>query len=173
MRLPQKSLLVAASAGLLCFGSAAAATADPVAGADQDRTYLIASHQSNLTEIASGTRAMAATCGQVRDIAGMLINDHTRLDGMGAMVAVRNGVGLPLLPAEDQLGQLADVSMRMGRDFDLSWIRSQIAAHENTLRAGENELAYGSSAEVKNLAADANPVVAEHLRMLRQALIQC
>ncbi|GIG37945.1 DUF4142 domain-containing protein [Cellulomonas pakistanensis] len=151
--------LVATTAALgLAAGSAAAQPNE------QDRTWLVAAHQSNLAEIAAGQAALQkATTEDVRMHGQMLIDDHTALDAALTPVAQQLGVELPAEPTPEQQATLAEVSAQSGEAFDRAWVEAQIAGHRATLAAGEQELAQGSEQTVKDLAAAAAPVVQKHL----------
>ncbi|QBS39263.1 DUF4142 domain-containing protein [Nocardia sp. CS682] len=184
MRSLHRALRTTAVAAVLGFGAAtvgfgtvgvgSAQPADPVALSDQDSTYLVASHQSHMSEMISGSRAaLAGECPAVRAIGAMLVVDHTRLDAMGAAVALPNGVALPLTPNAEQSQQMWDTGMRIGRDFDLSWLRMQERFHVQALQAGARQLELGTDERVTRLARDAAPTVQHHLTMVRDAMTTC
>jgi putative membrane protein len=160
-------------------GTSAGATGHPVtASADrsrpvseQDATFLVAAHQSNLAEIIGGYVALAKSRnGLVRPIARHLIVDHLRLDAQIRSLACRHGVRLPHRPTAEQRRQLAIVAAKSGAAFDLAWLKLQEAGHIKTLALIDQELRAGRAADVKAAAAGARPVVEEHLAMVREAL---
>ncbi|MEU2173059.1 DUF4142 domain-containing protein [Nocardia sp. NPDC019219] len=175
MRSLRRLLVFAALAtGLGLCGAPGSGYAAPVALAGQDSTYLMVSHQSHMAEILSGARAAPmGVCPQVREIGAMLVSDHTRLDAMGAAIALPNGVMLPLTPDPDQTQQLLSTGMKMGRDFDLAWLTMQENFHIQALQAGALQQAAGSSEQVTTLARDAEPIIEHHLMMVRDALTRC
>jgi putative membrane protein len=137
---------------------------------EQDRTFLIQAHRANLTEIEAGKTAQNKASDQtVRDLGERLIADHTKLDADVRKVAETAGVQLPSRPSPKQRAVLERVSGLSGAAFDREWVASQIAGHRQTLANGAKELRDGSSAEVKQLATDAKPIVQEHLDMLENA----
>ncbi|MBF6415065.1 DUF4142 domain-containing protein [Nocardia cyriacigeorgica] len=169
-------LFTAVLASGLVFAAGPTATAEPVALSPQDHAYLIASHQGNLAEILSGTRAAVSpqgVCAEVRQLGPMLVIDHTQLDAMGLAVGLRNGVVPPLTPNPDQTQRLLSTGMKTGRDFDRAWLQMQIDFHTATLALGQQQLAFGSSEEVKMLARQAQPRVEHHLALAREAMTRC
>ncbi|WP_280493562.1 DUF4142 domain-containing protein [Nocardia asiatica] len=151
------------------------ASAQPMLS-DQDRAYLVASHQGHLAEILSGTRAavtMQGNCAPVRQIGQLLMADHTRLDAMGAAVALPNAVMLPLTPNAEQTQQLLATGMKTGQDFDRSWLLMQKDLHQQALAAGAQQLATGYSEQVTALARDAEPTISHHLDLINEALTRC
>jgi putative membrane protein len=150
-------------------GSIAPAGAGAAAPSQQDRAFLVAAHQSNLAEIAAGKAAQQkATTSAVRAHGQLFITDHTRLDANLRKVAAALGVRLPGAPSPAQQAALAAVSAKSGAAFDRAWLDSQLTAHRAALRDGNTELAQGSDAQAKGVAAAAAPVVKNHLSMLAQ-----
>ncbi|MEN3360459.1 MAG: putative rane protein [Mycobacteriales bacterium] len=151
-------------AGALAPGGAGAAAPN-----QQDRSFLAAAHQSNLAEIAAGQAAQRkATTAAVRAHGQLFIADHTRLDANLRKVASALGVNLPGAPSAAQQAALAAVNAKSGAAFDRAWVDSQLTAHRAALAAGNTELAQGSDAQAKGVAAAAAPVVKNHLSMLAQ-----
>ncbi|MBF6328312.1 DUF4142 domain-containing protein [Nocardia transvalensis] len=176
MRSLQRGALAAAAAIALTTAIGSSASAEPAALSNQDRTYLVVSHQGHLSEMLSGTRAALSpqgVCQDVRQIGQMLVVDHARLDAMGGAVAVMNGVVPPLTPNPDQIQQLLSTGMKTGRDFDRSWLQMQQRFHSEALAAGRQQIAAGSSEQVKMLARDAEPIITHHLEMVNNALTRC
>jgi putative membrane protein len=134
----------------------------------QDRSFLVAAHQSNLAEIAAGKTAEAkATTATVREHGQRFIIDHTTLDASLTKVASTLGVALPSVPNPTQQHTLASVSALSGAAFDQAWTSTQITGHEQALAGVKTEISSGSNAQVKGLATTAEPVVTSHLAMLR------
>jgi putative membrane protein len=151
-------------AGLAGTGAAAAAPSE------QDRTWMFAAHQSNLTEIAAGSAArQKATSEVVRQHGEIFVRDHTHLDASLRQLAQRLDVDLPSTPTSQQQSTLKAVSARSGAAFDGAWLAGQLAGHRRALADGETELASGSDPTVKAAARAAAPVIEMHLAMREQA----
>jgi putative membrane protein len=165
------AVIVTAGVGLAvtAVGAAGASTSAAAPNA-QDRAFLVAAHQSNLTEIAAGRAAQQkGTTDVVRQHGQIFIRDHTRLDASLRQVAQRLNVDLPDEPNANQRASLASVSARSGSDFDNAWLASQVTSHRASKAAGAREIANGSDAAVIGLARTAAPVIQMHLTMLEQA----
>src|SRR3954468_17118545 len=148
----------------------AAAPAVRAAVSSQDRTWMVAAHQSNRTEIAAGKAAQQkATSQKVRDLGAMFIRDHTANDTKLTAAAKKLGVSLPSSPNAQQQAALKSVSAKSGAAFDSAWISSQITGHKQTLAATDTEISSGSDATVLSLAKATRPVVAHHLEELQAA----
>lgn len=158
---------VMVGAFLFTIGSAVAAPSD------QDRTWMIAAHQSNLAEIAAGTSAQShATTPEVKNLGAMFIKNHTALDNSLKDAAQQLGVPLPSAPTAEQQAQLAQVEANSGQAYDTAWIAQQIGGHSATVAATQRELANGTDSTVLQLARTAAPVVQQHLVELRNAAAQ-
>lgn len=164
------ALIGVAGAGLALTAAGVAGATTTAAPNAQDRAFLVAAHQSNLTEIAAGKAAQAkATSSVVREHGQLFITDHTRLDASLQTVAKNLGVTLPSTPNPAQRATLASVSAKSGAAFDSAWLTSQLAGHRAAKADGVKELASGSDASVLSLDKAAAPVVQMHLTMLEQA----
>jgi len=85
----------------------------------QDRAFLVAAHQSSLTEIQAGKAALQKSGnGVVRQHGQLFIRDHTRLDADLRKVADDLDVDLPSQPNATQRATLASVSALSGSAFD-------------------------------------------------------
>lgn len=164
------ALIGVAGAGLALTAAGVAGATTTAAPNAQDRAFLVAAHQSNLTEIAAGKAAQQkATTDVVRQHGELFIRDHTRLDASLQQVAKTLDVTLPTTPNAAQRATLASVSAKSGSAFDSAWLTSQLAGHKAAKADGAKELASGSDAAVLGLDKTAAPVVQMHLTMLEQA----
>jgi putative membrane protein len=167
--------MTAAAVGVtLAATPAVQADAAPPALSSQDIAFLAGSHQSNVTEIASGGVAQVrATCPAVRSIGVTLINDHAQLEAEGLTVGALHGVVPPLAPTDAQIRSLTDVALKSGPDFDRAWLNLQLAAHTATLALAQSEIQSGAAPDVKAVASKTAAVVEHHLHMTHEALATC
>ncbi|MEW9531969.1 DUF4142 domain-containing protein [Microbispora sp. NPDC049125] len=163
----RRLVVLVATVAATTVGSAVAFAAAPDVN-EQDRTFLAQAHQGNLFEIESGRLAERKASDQgVKEAGTTFVRDHTKLDAKGAQVAGQLGVDLPGGVGAEQQATIDEVSGKTGAGFDQAWVAAQIAAHKETLAAGQKEVAEGSSEQVKQLARDAEPVVKQHLDLLQ------
>ena len=155
--------VAAVSVGFLAGGVATAA-ADP---SSQDAAWMVAAHESNLTEIAAGTSAQTkATSQQVKDLGAMFVQMHTQLDADLTAGAKALNVALPDSPSAEQQATLKSVDATSGDAFDSAWVTAQLAGHRTTLAATQKEISSGSDATALKLANAATPVVQQHITSL-------
>lgn len=135
----------------------------------QDRSWLIAAHQGNLAEIASGN--LAAEKGHtdaVRKAGRMLTKDHATLDSKLRPVAQELGVKLPTKPNAEQQQEAKELKSLSGTQFDQTWTHTEADGHVKTIELTEREIQHGSVPQVKQLAQSALPVLKKHLNTLQQ-----
>jgi putative membrane protein len=167
MKVP--SLLAAAvlAAGLTVAGAGPA----HAHSADQDEAFLTAAHRGNLSEIAAASVALARSQDtEVREIARHLAVDHWKMEARVVRVAHRHDLALRHRLTADQRAQLVTLARTPATEFDAAWLKGQEVAHLATLDLIHQEEQVGDAADVKKLASKAEPVVTEHLAMIRAAL---
>jgi putative membrane protein len=170
MTIARRLTALAGAAALACTWVGLTAGTATAAQSAQDRAWMVAAHQNNLTEIQAGRAALAKSGNAVvREHGELFIRDHSRLDADLRAVAEDLNVELPSQPSPAQRATLASVSALSGSAFDAAWIRSQLAGHQKAKADGQKELAEGSDARVKELAQAAAPVIQMHLDMLVEA----
>lgn len=135
----------------------------------QDRSWLIAAHQSNLAEISGGN--LAAGKGHtdaVRKAGRMLTQDHAELDSKLRSVAQELGVNLPAEPNAEQQQEAKEFKSLSGTRFDQAWTHDQADGHVKAIELTEREIQTGSVPQVKQLAQSTLPVLKKHLNTLQQ-----
>lgn len=135
----------------------------------QDRSWLIAAHQGNLAEIASGN--LAAEKGHtdaVHNAGRMLTRDHAELDSKLRPVARELGVKLPTRPNAEQQQEAKEFKSLSGTQFDQTWTHTEADGHVKTIELTEREIQSGAVPQVKQLAQSALPVLKKHLNTLQQ-----
>jgi putative membrane protein len=156
---------LAAAVILLALTTAPAAHAATSELNAQDKTYLQEVHQANLAEIAAGKLAQSkGSSQQVKDLGAMMVTDHTKLDAGLRQVAATVKVSLPAAPTADQQAMQAKLANAPAGEFDAMYVSAQIVGHAQVMQLGAREAAAGADTTVKNAAAAAAPIVAEHYR---------
>lgn len=141
----------------------------PTQVSSQDRSWLIATHQTNLAEIKSGTLAERSGHAEaVRNAGRMLAADHRSLDAKLKPVARQLGVKLPDRPDAKQRDEVKHFKSLSGMKFDTTWAHDEADGHVEAIEATKREIDNGSLVQVKQLAKAALPVLKKHLSTLRQ-----
>lgn len=141
---------------------------------EQDRIYVSYAYRNSVFEFIIGNLAAAkGTCPGVRELGAEFVQHHVALGANLIAIATRNGLQLSDVLDPDQAGQVVRLSTLTGPEFDSSWLREQVDAHLRVLTLGVLELAYGRSADVKQLVLDAEPVLNSRLDDVIAVLTQC
>ena len=132
--------------------------------------YMAQAASADQFEIQSGQLAMQASQNAgVRNIASMLINDHTQTTQslMAAAAAARLQPPPPtILPAQQaMLDQLRAAGT--GYRFDQAFQQVQISAHQQALTLHQGYATGGDVPALRTAAGGAVPVVQRHLSMLQ------
>lgn len=144
-----------------------AVRAEPVS----DAGFLRAVHQADLAEIGAGGIAQErGVSAQVRALGARFVRDHTAIDAHLTATARAAGVLLPDTPDAAQLALAKRYQSVPAARFDELYLRTQLTAHDQAMRAGEAELAHGADARVKRLVEYAAPIVRAHHDALTAAL---
>jgi putative membrane protein len=153
---------------LTASGSAAAwtQTSDGPVGPG-DRALLVSLRQDGLWEVPVGEQAqqMAADPG-VRRIGGTVATDLGWLGGQVRAVAGRLDVPLPSQPTPDQQSWLVGIAGTAGPDYDRAMVTRLRRACETTLAALGQAGATTGNEQIRQLVAQATPVVSRHLDSL-------
>jgi putative membrane protein len=135
--------------------------------------FLAHAGSANQYEIQASQLALqASTNPGVRNLANVIIADHTAMGQQVAAAASSAGLTPPpptLLPAEQaMLDQLR--ASGMGPSFDMAYQQQQIAAHQQAIAMMQNYATSGDVPALRTVAAGAIPVMQKHLAMA-QALM--
>ncbi|GAA4596561.1 hypothetical protein GCM10023194_69120 [Planotetraspora phitsanulokensis] len=165
--LSRVAVVLGVSAVVVCGTVGVAAAREGVN--QQDRTFLIETHQANLDMIEHGpTVERTASAPAVRDLVKRLVSDHTALDEDVKRVARQVAVTLPGTAGAAGAAEMRRMARNTGAAFDRAWLAHEADHHHRLLRSIAQELREGSSIEVKRLAAEARPAVRAHLALLGQ-----
>lgn len=136
----------------------------------QDRAWLAAVHQANLTDVRSGQSARKKGGSRaIRRAGAMIVDDHTRLDADVTRVAGHLGVELPRTLSAGSLAVIQRLDHEAEGRFDRDFVATGIAGHRGLIAETVAEVHSGSSPEVKRLASAALPGLRKHLTMLEKA----
>lgn len=135
--------------------------------------FLAHAGSANQYEIQASQLALQASANAgVRNLANVIIADHTAMGQQVAVAASSAGLAPPpptLLPAEQaMLDQLR--ASGTGPSFDMAYQQQQISAHQQAIGMMQNYATSGDVPALRTVAAGAIPVMQKHLAMA-QALM--
>lgn len=136
------------------------------ASAGADKTFVTGNGQVNLAEMAIGNIALQRASSQaVRELATKTIADHKAAEAKLKTVASSRGLALPTAPNAQQQSQAAMLKSVAASGFDLTYLQIQVAGHQMSIAATEQELSAGQNPSVISYAKGYLPVAQMHLSM--------
>jgi putative membrane protein len=133
--------------------------------------FLAHAGSANQYEIEAAQLALQASANPgVRNLANMIVADHTAMGQQVAAAAASAGLPPPapmLLPAEQAMLDQLHAS-GTGASFDAAYLQQQISAHQQAIGMMQNYAASGDVAALRNVAAGAIPVMQKHLSVAQQ-----
>jgi putative membrane protein len=150
----------------LAASGAMSQTPIPPSAAD----YAIAAAQSDQYEIQAGRVAIAQSHNpRIQAFARDMIADHTRTSEDLAKAAEASG--LPSPPPSmsgDQTLMLAALQSQTGDEFDHTYIKQQVLAHDQALAVSRSYAAGGTDTNLRNFAKSITSLIQRHLGMANQ-----
>ena len=168
---PHRPLAATAAAALfLALGPAALAQnatsrgqTPAVANADAQQ-FVLAAASSDEFEIASSKTALQRSgSADVKAFAQKLIDDHTASSAKLAGIAKSQGLTVPPVPQQRQAQLLKEIDAAKGGDFDTRFLEVQTTAHQEAVSLASDYAADGENEALKAFAAEALPMLQQHL----------
>lgn len=132
----------------------------------EDKHFMKEAMEGDMAEIQLAKLAQQkASSDQVKQFAQRMIDDHTKLDSQMKPMAQQFGVEAPTeIDAKHKAveGRLQNLS---GEQFDQEYMKAMVSDHRQDDQAFMREETSASSPELKSAVTQAEPIIAEHLRM--------
>jgi putative membrane protein len=137
----------------------------------QDKLFVRQATLGGSAEVEMGKMARQKGNSQaVRDFGSRMERDHADANQRLAQTGKKAEASMPrgMDPEHQRMHErLAGLS---GRDFDITYLQTQVAMHQQTANLLMWEISFGQSSALTKYAADALPAVMEHLEAAKQAL---
>lgn len=156
---------------MVAAGTAPPVQAQSLAPSPGAQQYVEKAAIGNRFEIESSHLARSRSAdGQVRAFADRMIREHGRLSERLRQALADAGPGLappPGLdaPHQEMIDKLREAS---GPEFDLRYLEMQLKTHREAVHLHSNYAADGDVPQLRKLAAEATPIVRDHLERLQQ-----
>jgi putative membrane protein len=160
------AIIVAALAAIGAVQPAAAQTAIPPSPKD----FAMAAAQSDQYEIQAGRVAVTQSHNpRIRAFAQAMIDEHSRTSAeLTKAVAASGLLPPPQAIGSDQAPLLATLQSLRGADFDRTYIKQQVLAHQEALAVEGSFAEAGADPNLKAAARTTVPVIQHHLGMAQQ-----
>ena len=123
--------------------------------------------EGGTAEIRDGQLAQKKSSNQkIKDFGAMMVKDHTAAAQELTSLAQSKGIKLPEGPGMAADTKKAELDVLSGETFDKSYVKSQIKAHEETVKLLQKEISGGQDAEAKALAQKLLPTIQSHLKAI-------
>ena len=112
------------------------------------------------------------TTTQARSLAQRTSSDHQQALTKLRSLARTLNVTLPSVPNAQQRSMASALSAQSGSAFDISYLKGQVAGHEQSIAQTETELSSGSDSQVVAFAKSYLPIAQMHLADAQRDLRQ-
>jgi putative membrane protein len=96
----------------------------------------------------------------------MMVKDHSAANERLKTLAESKNISLPTTSSVGQMADKAKLEVLSGDTFDSSYIKGQIAAHQDTVALFKKEIASGQDPDAKAFAQKTLPTVRSHLKAI-------
>ena len=135
----------------------------------KDKEFFIAAAQGSMSEVALGHLANdKATNAGVKNFANRMITDHGRAVEDLKQLALTKGVALPAVVGKEESKTADELSKKVGKDFDRSYMTEMIRDHEKDVKEFESAASEITDPDLKAWASKTLPTLREHLDMAKQ-----
>ncbi|WP_169307506.1 DUF4142 domain-containing protein [Chitiniphilus eburneus] len=130
-----------------------------------DASFIEQAGAAGLAEVEAGRLALQKGSSEgVKQLANMLIDDHTKANERLNTVAALKNLSPPSEPGEANRKQLARLNGVSGKDFDEEFLKQQRAAHQEAIALFSKQAKSGKDPDLKKFAADTLPRLQAHLK---------
>ena len=138
---------------------------------NSDSKFMMMAATSDMNEIGLSQQALSkSTNEEVKKLAQMMIDDHTKSSEELKPIAASKGVVLPAEMDSKHKSAMEKMSSMSGVDFDMAYVKMMVKDHEKAVALYQKEADTGKDAEAKTFAAKTLPVVQMHLDMSRKLM---
>ena len=166
--MPSTKAWIGAAAVAALFVGAGARAAPQIPPPAKEFAMMAA--QADEYDIQAGrTAAVQAVDARVRAFARQMVEDHSRTQAVLRQAATASGLEPPPPGmGGDQSRLLYALQALTGPDFDRTYMRQQVLAHDQALAVAQSYAAQGRDANLRAAAQTDAPLVQHHLDMAMQ-----
>lgn len=136
---------------------------------NDDKQFLMKAGMGGMLEVKVSKLAQEkGTSAEVKELAEMMVKDHSKANAELMTLASSKGVTLPTDLDAKHASKYDGMTKMSGADFDKNYVKDMLADHEKTIALFEGEAKKGDDAEVKAFAAKTLPTLNAHLEHVRK-----
>ena len=138
---------------------------------NSDSKFMMAAAASDMNEIGLSNQALSKSTNEdVKKLAQMMVDDHTKSSEELKPIAASKGVTLPTEMDSKHKSMMEKMSAMSGADFDREYVKTMVKDHEKAVALYQKQADGGKDAEAKAFAVKTLPVVQGHLDMSRNLM---
>jgi putative membrane protein len=131
--------------------------------------FLVKSYESGMYEIQlSQLAATNAVDQDVKNLAAMLVTDHTAINAKISAIAASANFVLPSAVNADHQKDLQDMGKLTGADFDKKYINTIVSGHEKSVSSYKDAYKNLSAGDTQTFAGETLPKIQDHLAMAKK-----
>lgn len=136
-----------------------------------DSKFMMMAATSDMNEIGLSNVALQKSQNEeVKKMAQMMIDDHTKSSEELKPLAMSKGVMLPADMDAKHKAMMDKMSMMSGAEFDMMYIKAMVKDHEKAVKLFQKESTSGKDMEAKAFAVKTLPVIQGHLTMAQSMM---
>lgn len=158
------TLFAAAGAAALLFltGSPATAQKKPTLNS-VDRRFILKAGEGNVAEVMVSRLALQKSKnGDVREVAQMLVKEHSMANDKLKKIAAMKGMRVPSRPSPKHQAAYRRLSRMSSTAFNKMYLSGQIKDHLNTIALFQSTIRAGRDADVQGFARENLPPIQNH-----------
>jgi putative membrane protein len=129
---------------------------------------MVSAMEGDMAEIQLARLAQQkASSSQVKEFAQRMIDDHTKLDAEMKPMAQQFGVEAPTDLSAKHKAVQSKLQGLSGDNFDQEYVKAMVSDHSEDDQAFLREQTMAKDPTLKNAVTQAEPIIAEHLRMAK------
>ena len=140
-------------------------TAAVATTAGNDAGFAMEAAQGGMAEVKSGQLAQKNGTAAIKDLADMMVKDHSAANEELKSLATKINITLPTTINEMQQKKYDELAAKKGADFDKAYVAAMVEDHEMDINKFKQEASGGSNADLKAWASGKLPTLTHHLEM--------
>jgi putative membrane protein len=134
-----------------------------------DLPFLREAASANLMEIQLGQLAQSrASNSAVKEFGQRMVTDHTRLEQQLSSTVTRNAIELNAQINSDHQAKVTRLQSLSGTEFDQAYMSMMIQDHQTDAAKFDQQSLTADSPQIRALAANAVPILQQHLTLAQQ-----
>lgn len=143
-------------------------SAQQLAVSEDDSKFAVNAANAGMAEVEAGKLAEQKAQSQaVKDLARMIMDDHTKANDELKTLAASKNITLPTVVGEDKQQKLTNLAQKSARNFDKDFLEMAIDEHKNAIDMFEKQSNNGTDADLKAFAYRILPTLRAHLDSAR------